>query len=152
MAYRRCHGVSPHVPPAAPSSAGRPISRAGDGSAGTGRRAGGGRGEAVRRAGLDPRYYFVLDESGDIPYRPYDPRSPGGKNHILIETPGAADGSRYRDISEVSQVVAGLARAGFTTRRAMFPEAGAHGEDLRGEMSRIFFEDHVPESFLPEFA
>lgn len=108
--------------------------------------------EAVRRAGLDPRYYFVLDESGDIPYRPYDPRSPGGKNHILIETPGAADGSRYRDISEVSQVVAGLARAGFTTRRAMFPEAGAHGEDLRGEMSRIFFEDHVPESFLPEFA
>lgn len=108
--------------------------------------------ELLRKADLDPRYYFVLDESGDVPYRPYDPSAEGRANHILIETPGAADGQAYHDIRAVSQVVAGLARAGFTTRRAMFPAAGPRGEDLRSDMARIFLEDHVPDSFLPEFS
>ena len=90
---------------------------------------------AVRGAGLDPRYYFAVDESGNVPYLPYDPRTPEVSKHIQVEDvdrPG-----RYRDLHEVSEVVRGLTRAAFTIRRAVFPEH-ANGVDLRAEMERIF--------------
>ena len=82
-----------------------------------------------------PRYYFAVDESGNVPYRPYDPRTPEESKHIQVEDvdrPG-----QYRDLHEVSEVVRGLTRAAFTIRRAVFP-ATANGVDLRTAMEGIF--------------
>lgn len=102
--------------------------------------------KVVREAGLDPKYYFALDTSGDVPYRPYNPNLKGESAHIMVEPcPG---GSPCRDIHELSEVVAGLARAAFTVKRAMFP-ASANGTDLRATMSEIFFADAPADSFLP---
>lgn len=101
---------------------------------------------AVRDSGLDPRYYFALDTSGDIPYRPYNPKAPSAGAHIMVETaPGSAV---CKDIHDLSEVVAGLTRAAFTIKRAMFPES-ANGVDLRRKMSEIFFEQAAADSFLP---
>ncbi|MGI8908399.1 MAG: HD domain-containing protein [Candidatus Sumerlaeaceae bacterium] len=101
---------------------------------------------AIREAGLDPRYYFAIDTSGDVPYRPYDPRIPSTQSHIMVEPfPG---GSPCRDIHELSEVVAGLARAAFTIKRAMFPES-ANGIDLRRRMSEIFLDHAAADGFLP---
>ncbi len=99
--------------------------------------------EVISSAGLDPRYYFIIDTSGDMPYKPYNPSRPEVKSHIIVER---ASGSR--DIHEVSEVVGGLARAAFTVKRAIFP-AVAGGRDLRDEMSRIFLSTETSESFLP---
>lgn len=104
--------------------------------------------EEIRRAGLDPKYYFMLDTSGDIPYKPYDPHQPSGSSHILVEQSfGSRDGNS-KDIFEVSEVVGGLARAAFTVKRAVFP-AMAGGVNLREKMSRIFFAADTAEDFLP---
>jgi HD superfamily phosphohydrolase len=100
----------------------------------------------IREAGLDPRYYFALDTSGDVPYRPYNPKTPSSGSHIMVElTPG---GTQTKDIHELSEVVAGLTRAAFTIKRAMFPES-AGGVDLRRKMAEIFLDDMSAESFLP---
>lgn len=102
--------------------------------------------QAIRKAGLDPKYYFALDTSGDTPYRPYNAGKPGGGSHIMVEPcPG---GSPCRDIHELSAVVAGLAKAAFTVKRAMFPET-ANGVDLRRQMAEIFLADAPADSFLP---
>lgn len=98
--------------------------------------------EVVRSAGYDPEYYFIVDTSGDVPYKPYDARKPGGSSHITIER-----GGRRKDIHEVSEVVAGLVRAAFTVKRAIFPARG-NGLDLRQEMSRIFLSDDTRDDFL----
>lgn len=90
--------------------------------------------ELVRRAGADPRYYFTIDTSGDLPYRPYDP-SRQASDHILVESRGR--GEAYRDIHDVSRVVAGLTLAAFTTKRAIFP-AEVRGKDIRRGIQRIF--------------
>lgn len=100
----------------------------------------------IRKAGLDPKYYFMLDTSGDIPYKPYDPRRPSVSSHILVDQNHLQGGTR--DIFEVSEVVAGLARAAFTVKRAVFP-ATAGGVDLREKMSRIFFAADTVDGFLP---
>ena len=106
---------------------------------------------ALAEAGFDPKYYFTLDESGDVPYRPYDPKrdKSKGRQHILIETPQARDGLPYHDIHDVSPVVAGLSKAGFVTRRAMFPETAPDGTDLRSVMHGIFFDGYVEDAFFP---
>lgn len=102
--------------------------------------------EEIRRAGLDPRYYFIIDSSGDVPYRPYDTRTPTESSHILVEQ-GRPYSSVTRDIYEVSEVVAGLARAAFTVKRIIFP--GAVGAiDMRAVMSQIFFGADTSEGFL----
>jgi HD superfamily phosphohydrolase len=105
--------------------------------------------EEIRKAGLDPRYYFMLDSSGDIPYKPYDPRRPSESSHIMVEQNQVAPGGGTRDIFEVSEVVVGLARAAFTIKRAVFP-ATAGGVDLREKMSRIFFAAGTAEGFLSD--
>ncbi len=102
--------------------------------------------DEITKAGLDPRYYFIVDSSGDVPYRPYDPRKPTVSSHILVEQ-SKPFSNQTRDIYEVSEVVAGLARAAFKVKRIIFP--GMAGTvDLRGVMSRIFFEADISESFL----
>ncbi len=102
--------------------------------------------EVIQAAQLDPRYYFIIDTSGDVPYRPYDPRRPTESSHILVEQ-GRPYANETRDIFEVSEVVAGLARAAFTVKRIIFP--GTVGAiDIRAEMSRIFFGADTSEGFL----
>jgi uncharacterized protein len=86
----------------------------------------------LRRAGADPRYYFTTDSASDTPYRPYDPREPEAAMHILGEAPGGH--GKYRDIFEVSEVVAGLTRAAFRLKRAVFP-AEVNGRNIRREMT-----------------
>jgi len=98
---------------------------------------------AVEAAGLDPKYYFIVDTSGDIPYKAYDPRRPKQATHIKIES-----GAQSKDIYELSEVVGGLARAAFTVRRAIFP-ASANGVDLRQIMTKIFFGRDETTEFFP---
>ena len=91
----------------------------------------------LRDAGLDPRYYFIVDESTNVPYRPYDAQSPESTRHILVEDNKHPKGTR--DLHEVSEVVRGLTRAAFTIRRAIFPSDVA-GFNLREKMDEIFSE------------
>jgi HD superfamily phosphohydrolase len=91
--------------------------------------------DLIRAAGLDPRYYLALDTSASVPYRPYDPKQPEIRNHILVETPGQRQ--PYRDIYDLSPVVQGLARAVAGRRRLVFPESHA-GRDLRSDIERLF--------------
>jgi HD superfamily phosphohydrolase len=99
--------------------------------------------EVISRAGLDPRYYFIIDTSGDIPYKAYDPRRPRMASHIMVDS-----GASSRDIYQLSEVVGGLARAAFTVKRAIFP-ATANGVDLRKAMSQIFLATDTSDGFLP---
>jgi HD superfamily phosphohydrolase len=103
---------------------------------------------AITEAGLDPRYYFALDMSGDVPYRPYNPALPEKAGHILIEN--SAGSGETVDIIRASEVVAGLARAAFAVKRAMFP-AMAGNTDLRRKMAAIFYDRHTAETFLPSY-
>ncbi len=91
---------------------------------------------AVRAAGLDPRYYCIMDSSGDVPYAPYNPLQPAS-SHILVEH-GSPGHTRTRDIHEVSEVISGLARAAFTIRRIVFPGEGQY-RHLRNEIMRIYY-------------
>lgn len=75
--------------------------------------------EAIAQAGFDPQYYFVIENAGGVPYKPYDPSRPDEESHILVEIAGEPE--HYRDIHDLSEVVGGLARAAFRTRRAVFP-------------------------------
>lgn len=92
--------------------------------------------KAVCAAGLDPRYYCIMDSSGDVPYTPYNPLQPSS-SHILVEH-GPPGQTRTRDIHEVSEVISGLARAAFTIRRVVFPGEGQYRE-LRNQMMQIYY-------------
>lgn len=104
--------------------------------------------QVIKGAGLDPRYYFTIDTSGDIPYKPYDIKKPGRASHILVESPG--DRQKTQDIYTVSEVVSGLARAAFTVKRVMFPDFH-NGINLRARMTEIFYLNDEIESFLPPY-
>ncbi len=93
-------------------------------------------GRLLRDAGLDPRYYLILDESGNAPYKPYDPTRPGSAAHILVEEPGRP--GKFVDIHDLSEVVRGLTRAAFKIRRAVFPAEDGHGRPLRAKIEAIF--------------
>lgn len=102
--------------------------------------------EAVLAAGLDPRYYLIFDSSGDVPYKPYNPLRPASA-HILVEH-GAPGETRTRDIHEVSEVIAGLARAAFNIKRVIFPGDGPYTE-LRKQMLDIFYGEDAAPGQLP---
>jgi len=75
--------------------------------------------ELVEKAGLDPRYYFAVDRATDIPYfGPYSPETSGPKSRIYVEVPSRSQ--KFKEITEVSQVVRGLRR--FHIDRICFPE------------------------------
>lgn len=101
--------------------------------------------DAIRAAGLDPRYYFIMDSSGDAPYKPYNPQHPS-TSHILVEH-GAPGQTTTRDIHEISEVIAGLARAAFTIKRIVFPGDEEHTE-LRQTMMTIFYDADTGTDFL----
>jgi len=101
--------------------------------------------EAIQAAGLDPRYYLVMDTSGDVPYKPYSPNRPA-QSHILVEY-GAPGKTETRDIHEVSAVVDGLARAAFMVKRVIFPGEGQFA-GLRTAMLEIFYGSQSRSDFL----
>lgn len=88
--------------------------------------------DLVRRRGLDPAYYFLIIESSDTPYRPYDPTKHQQKN-IEIEVPGGGT----RDISEVSEIVRALQASNYNLIRFVFPASDPDGRDLREEMEAL---------------
>jgi HD superfamily phosphohydrolase len=75
--------------------------------------------ECVAAAGFEPRYYFIEDHAGDIPYyNYYTGHGDEPKTRIYVE-----DGysqPRIREISEVSNVVRGLQK-GYELHRVCFP-------------------------------
>ncbi|MFL6230311.1 MAG: HD domain-containing protein [Pyrinomonadaceae bacterium] len=74
---------------------------------------------ACERAGFDPRYYFIEDQAGDVPYyNYYTAAGSDSKAHIYVEDGYARP--RVREISEVSTAVRGL-RQGYELHRVCFP-------------------------------
>jgi hypothetical protein len=74
---------------------------------------------ACARAGFDPRYYFIEDQAGDVPYYNfYTAAGSDSKAHIYVEDGYARP--RVREISEVSAAVRGL-RQGYELHRVCFP-------------------------------
>lgn len=87
--------------------------------------------EIIRRAGLDPQYYLIMDRAADIPYYGYySPVGVDPKSLIYIETGGPH--SVIREISEVSGVVRGM--RGYRIDRVCFPA------EVSEEMSRLISE------------
>ncbi len=73
---------------------------------------------AVARAGFEPRYYFIEDHAGDVPYyNYYSAEGAEPKARIYVED-GYARPS-IREISEVSEAVRGLQR--YRLNRVCFP-------------------------------
>jgi HD superfamily phosphohydrolase len=74
---------------------------------------------AVARAGFDPRYYFIEDQAGDVPYyNYYTAAGADAKARIYVEDGYARP--RVREISEVSEAVRGL-QQGYELHRVCFP-------------------------------
>lgn len=89
--------------------------------------------EAVRAAGLDPRYYLLYGKSADVAYRPYNPRAsecPAGT--IWIEDP--AEPGTLCDVKDVSPTIRAFTESPYTIWRAFFPaRVGVH--DLRSTIA-----------------
>ena len=74
---------------------------------------------AVAAAGFDPRYYFIEDQAGDVPYyNYYTAEGSDTKARIYVEDGYARP--RVREISEVSEAVRGL-QHGYELHRICFP-------------------------------
>jgi len=87
-------------------------------------------GEAVRKAGFDPDYYFIEDRASDIPYYNYYTAERGEpKTHIYVETGYAHP--RITEISEVSGIVNGL-QHGYELHRVCFPA------EVKDEVYRLY--------------
>jgi HD superfamily phosphohydrolase len=72
----------------------------------------------VESSGLDPDYYVVEDEAGNVPYSFYSTDSTDTKNLIYVEDGFARPA--IREISEVSSAVRGL-QEGYRIHRLCFP-------------------------------
>lgn len=72
----------------------------------------------VAAAGLDPRYYFVEDTAGNVPYSFYSKDTSDPKNLIYVEEGFARPA--IREISAVSSAVRGL-QEGYRIHRICFP-------------------------------
>ena len=73
----------------------------------------------VARAGFEPRFYFIEDHAGDVPYyNYYTAEGTEPKARIYVEDGYAHP--RIREISEVSEAVRGLQR-GYQLHRVCFP-------------------------------
>ena len=74
----------------------------------------------VESAGFDPRYYFVEDQAGDVPYYNYYTAAGGADAKARIYVEDGYARPRVREISEVSEAVRGLQR-GYELHRICFP-------------------------------
>lgn len=72
----------------------------------------------VADAGLDPEYYFVEDEAGNIPYSFYSKEASDPKNLIFVEQ--GFSNPAIHEISAVSPAVRGL-QEGYRIHRICFP-------------------------------
>jgi len=89
----------------------------------------------IRQAGMPPEYFFMVYESKNIAYRPYDPKEKQLSQHIVVEV--SLPNGEYRDIAALSPVAAGLARATAHVRRIVFPPE-INGISLRQKIEAIF--------------
>ena len=85
--------------------------------------------KTVERAGYDPRYYFVEDRSGDVPYYFYSKNIADPKNMIFVEE--GYSSPRIREISEVSAAVRGL-QEGYQIHRICFPH------EMKDEIAKLY--------------
>lgn len=92
--------------------------------------------DALRGAGLDPRYYLLYSKSSDTPYRPYDPRGGRPGQTIWIEDPARA--GEVVDVKDASPTIRAFTQSPYTIWRAFFPGAAPDGSDLRAPMMEIF--------------
>jgi hypothetical protein len=74
----------------------------------------------AERAGFDPRYYFIEDRAGDVPYYNYYTAAGGADAKARIYLEDGYARPRVREISEVSEAVRGLQR-GYELHRVCFP-------------------------------
>lgn len=91
----------------------------------------------LNRHGMDPNYYLLRLDAGDIPYRPFE--EGGGLHHapILIGDDSDSERDAPRDLRDVSHIAAALAREAYTQTHLAFPESKG-ATDLRKEMAKIF--------------
>ena len=82
----------------------------------------------VRETGLDPEYYFVEDQPGDLEYYFYT-SGDDSKNQIYVEDGFSTP--RIREISEVSAAVRGLQK-GYKIHRVCFPN------ELTDEVTELY--------------
>jgi HD superfamily phosphohydrolase len=83
----------------------------------------------VENSGFDPKYYFIEDKAGDVPYYFYTKRQSEPKNLIYVE-----DGfsrPEIKEISEVSAAVRGLQK-GYQMYRVCFPA------ELKEEIAKLY--------------
>lgn len=83
----------------------------------------------VENSGFDPKYYFIEDKAGDVPYYFYTKRQSEPKNLIYVE-----DGfsrPEIKEISEVSAAVRGLQK-GYQMYRVCFPP------ELKEEIAKLY--------------
>lgn len=76
--------------------------------------------EIVKRVGFDPRFYFVEDDAGDVPYYSYYTAQTIAEPQARIYVEDGYARPQIREITEVSEVVRGLER-GYRLHRVCFP-------------------------------
>lgn len=74
--------------------------------------------DVVARAGYDPKYYFIEDHAGDVPYYSYY-NAEGAEPRARIYVEDGYAHTQIREISEVSDAVRGL--RGYELHRVCFP-------------------------------
>ena len=83
----------------------------------------------VESSGFDPKFYFIEDKAGDVPYYFYTKRQSEPKNLIYVE-----DGfsrPEIKEISEISAAVRGLQK-GYQMYRVCFPA------ELKEEIAKLY--------------
>ena len=85
--------------------------------------------EIVERSGFDPDYYFVEDNTGDVPYYFYTKETSAPDKLIYVED--GYSNPVIREISEVSAAVRGLQK-GYQIHRVCFPP------EVKDEIARLY--------------
>ena len=83
----------------------------------------------VEDAGFDPKFYFIEDKAGDVPYYFYTKRQSEPKNQIYVEE--GFSRPEIKEISEISAAVRGLQK-GYQMYRVCFPA------ELKEEIAKLY--------------
>lgn len=83
----------------------------------------------VKKAGFDPKYYFIEDKAGDVPYYFYTKTELEPKKQIYVEE--GFSRPEIREISEISAAVRGLQK-GYQMHRVCFPP------ELKEEIAKLY--------------
>lgn len=83
------------------------------------------------RLGFDPNYYFIDDNTSDLPYYPYDPEVTDIDQKSQIYVEDGFSRPRICEISQVSSAVRGLQKR-YVLHRACFPS------EIKEEIYRLY--------------